>query len=67
MRRLCFFAAALSLVALPVRAQQAAPSAAPIDWNAVRDETVDKMREYFRINTTNPAIKGDSVYAWTLP
>ena len=54
MRRLCFFAAALSLVALPVRAQQAAPSAAPIDWNAVRDETVDKMREYFRINTTNP-------------
>lgn len=46
----------LALVASPLLAQQAPPprTSAPIDWNAVRDETVGKMREYFRINTTNP-------------
>jgi acetylornithine deacetylase/succinyl-diaminopimelate desuccinylase-like protein len=45
----------LALVASPVLAQQASPPApAPVDWNAVRDETVDMMRQYFRINTTNP-------------
>ena len=46
---LCFL---LSLVAAPASAQQA--SSAPIDWNAVRDETVGMMQQYFRINTTNP-------------
>ena len=34
-----------------VRAQQ---PAAAIDWNALRDETVQVLSEYLRINTTNP-------------
>ena len=45
------------VVAFPIAAQQPvtpAPSSAPIDWNAVRDETVGMMQQYFRINTTNP-------------
>jgi acetylornithine deacetylase/succinyl-diaminopimelate desuccinylase-like protein len=54
MPRLALVPAFLALAAAPAYAQQSAPSNAPIDWNAVRDETVDKMREYFRINTTNP-------------
>ena len=28
--------------------------ARPLDWNAIQDETVRLMQEYFRINTTNP-------------
>jgi acetylornithine deacetylase/succinyl-diaminopimelate desuccinylase-like protein len=45
----------LAFVASPLLAQQASPPpAAPVDWDAVRNETVGMMREYFRINTTNP-------------
>lgn len=45
----------LALVASPLLAQQpSATSPTDVDWNAVRDETVDMMRQYFRINTTNP-------------
>lgn len=45
----------LSLIAAPLLAQQPSPaSPKDVDWNAVRDETVDMMRQYFRINTTNP-------------
>lgn len=35
--------------------RRATPAAArQLDWDAVRDETVRLMSEYFRINTTNP-------------
>ncbi|HKO15195.1 MAG TPA: M20/M25/M40 family metallo-hydrolase [Gemmatimonadaceae bacterium] len=47
------------LVAASARAQArtaAAPqdAATPIDWNRLRDETVQVLAEYLRINTTNP-------------
>ena len=48
-RRLVFF---LLLVAAPAARGQR--SAAPLDWNALRDETVQVLAEYLRINTTNP-------------
>src|SRR4051812_35445219 len=55
MRRRIVLPAFLALLAAPLLAQQPSPpSSAPIDWDAVRNETVDKMRQYFRINTTNP-------------
>jgi acetylornithine deacetylase/succinyl-diaminopimelate desuccinylase-like protein len=42
---------ALSLTPLAVaRAQQPAP----IDWNRLRDETVQVLADYLKINTTNP-------------
>ena len=48
-RRLIFF---VLLFATPAaRAQRAAT---PIDWNALRDETVQVLADYLRINTTNP-------------
>ncbi|HEY7237395.1 MAG TPA: M20/M25/M40 family metallo-hydrolase [Gemmatimonadaceae bacterium] len=48
--RACFFT--LSLVpTLTLRAQQ--PTAA-VDWDRLRDETVQVLSDYLRINTTNP-------------
>ena len=45
----------LLFAASPLLAQQAPPPTGPaVNWDAVRDETVGMMREYFRINTTNP-------------
>src|SRR6476659_3617076 len=45
----------LAFAASPLLAQQAPPTTGPaVNWDAVRDETVGMMREYFRINTTNP-------------
>ncbi len=41
-------AAGIAAAARPAQAQ------APIDWNAMRDETVRMASEYFRINTTIP-------------
>ncbi|HEU4564123.1 MAG TPA: M20/M25/M40 family metallo-hydrolase [Gemmatimonadaceae bacterium] len=56
MRRIALLAAAL-LLARSLAAQDVpvppAP-AHPVDWDALRDETVRTMSEYFRINTTNP-------------
>ena len=55
MRRLLLLS--LATFASSAAAQQPvalAPSSAPIDWNAVRDETVGMMQQYFRNNTTNP-------------
>ncbi|MEJ7812523.1 MAG: M20/M25/M40 family metallo-hydrolase [Gemmatimonadaceae bacterium] len=43
--------AALPLV-LPIAAQS--PGAAPVNWDAMRDETVRVMSEYLKVNTTNP-------------
>jgi acetylornithine deacetylase/succinyl-diaminopimelate desuccinylase-like protein len=45
------------LLALPVvlRAQIPAPQPVrPIDWNAMQAEAVETLRQYLRINTTNP-------------
>jgi acetylornithine deacetylase/succinyl-diaminopimelate desuccinylase-like protein len=45
------------LLALPVvlRAQTPAPQPVrPIDWNAMQAEAVETLRQYLRINTTNP-------------
>ena len=51
--------AALPALPRPSAAQAPAVSAAPeprapVDWNALRDETVRVLAEYTRINTTNP-------------
>jgi acetylornithine deacetylase/succinyl-diaminopimelate desuccinylase-like protein len=49
-------ALALLLVApVTLRAQGAAPSPVrPVDWSAMQTEAVDVLRQYLRINTTNP-------------
>ena len=47
----------LSLAPAAASAQGAAPAPeprAPVDWNALRDETARVLAEYTRINTTNP-------------
>jgi acetylornithine deacetylase/succinyl-diaminopimelate desuccinylase-like protein len=47
----------LLLLLLPamVRAQQTAPApAVPVDWTAIQREGVMLLRDYLRINTTNP-------------
>ena len=46
-----FLVAALFAAAAPLRAQ--AP-AKPVDWNALQAESVQRLQEYLRINTTNP-------------
>ena len=47
--------APLLLSAPTLAAQAAGPEPVqPVDWNAIQDETVRLMQEYFRINTTNP-------------
>ena len=57
------FCAALGAPLVPARlaAQRPGPSSAraaqptrPVDWNALRDETVRVLAEYLRIDTTNP-------------
>jgi acetylornithine deacetylase/succinyl-diaminopimelate desuccinylase-like protein len=56
MRLLALLPSALALAASTAIAQvSAAPEPkTPVDWTALRDETVRDMQEYFRINTTNP-------------
>ena len=55
MRILALLPGALALAATTALAQNAAPEPkTPIDWTALRDETVRNMQEYLRINTTNP-------------
>ena len=55
MTRLLAVLAAGTLAAAPLSSQSpAAEPTRPVDWNAIQDETVRLMREYFRINTTNP-------------
>ena len=50
--RLAALLAFLAVSPVPLLAQQ--PPATPINWDAVRDETVGMMQQYFRINTANP-------------
>ena len=40
--------------AAKVAARPAAQPARPVDWNALRDETVRVLADYLKINTTNP-------------
>ena len=55
MRILAFIPSALALAASTVLAQNVAPEPkSPVDWTALRDETVRNMQDYLRINTTNP-------------
>ena len=56
MRFLALLPSALALAASSAQAQlPAAPEPkTPVDWTAMRDETVRNMQEYFRVNTTNP-------------
>ena len=51
MRRTLLLPIALLIAAVPAAAQPA--PARTIDWNALRDETVQILSEYIRINTTN--------------
>ena len=59
---LCIPLAAASVVPAGLSAQQrprpaaarGAQPAHPVDWNALRDETVRVLAEYLRIDTTNP-------------
>ena len=52
MRRLL---AALALaVTLPLAAGAQAPIPRPVDWTAMQAEAVETLRQYLRINTTNP-------------
>ena len=44
----------LLVLALTPCATLRAQQAAPIDWNTLRDETVQVLADYLRINTTNP-------------
>ena len=55
MRTLALLPGALMFFATTALAQNAAPEPkTPIDWTALRDETVHNLQEYVRINTTNP-------------
>ena len=45
---------AVATFALPDGALRAQQPAAPIDWPKLRDETVQVLSDYLRINTTNP-------------
>jgi acetylornithine deacetylase/succinyl-diaminopimelate desuccinylase-like protein len=47
-------ALALLLVLPAALAAQAAPPARPIDWTALQTEAVDVLRQYLRIDTSNP-------------
>lgn len=52
-RRMNIFPLALLLaIAVPAAAQPA--PARPVDWDALRDEAVQILSEYIRVNTTNP-------------
>jgi acetylornithine deacetylase/succinyl-diaminopimelate desuccinylase-like protein len=51
---LVFAVSAATIAVSPASAQQVSAANPRIDWDAVRTETVDLMRQYFRINTTNP-------------
>lgn len=46
-------ALALLLAAASLEAQTAR-SASPIDWSALQSESVQHLRNYIRVNTTNP-------------
>ncbi|MDB4886514.1 MAG: hypothetical protein JWN79_1952 [Gemmatimonadetes bacterium] len=54
LRRFAFPLALALIVALPASlvAQAAVPR--PIDWPAMQDEAVEALRQYLRINTSNP-------------
>jgi acetylornithine deacetylase/succinyl-diaminopimelate desuccinylase-like protein len=54
-RRIRTLSLLLTLLALPFSlvAQGAAP-ARPVDWTALRGEAVEVLRQYLRINTSNP-------------
>ena len=51
--RLAFCRASLVIALMPL-VPLSAQQPAPIDWNRLRDETVQVLAEYLRINTTNP-------------
>jgi acetylornithine deacetylase/succinyl-diaminopimelate desuccinylase-like protein len=53
MRRWLRTAVVLLVVPAALRAQRGAPAPA-IDWNAMQTEAVEVLRQYVRINTTNP-------------
>lgn len=54
-RRIALAALVLAVPSAPLGAQQSlTPTPRPVDWDALRNETVQVLRDYIRINTTNP-------------
>ena len=45
---------ALATFAAPAVAARAQQPTGPLDWNKLRDETVQVLADYLRVNTTNP-------------
>ncbi|MBV9773522.1 MAG: M20/M25/M40 family metallo-hydrolase, partial [Gemmatimonadetes bacterium] len=54
LRPLALALGAVLLAASGIHAQKAAAAPRPVDWDALRDETVRVLAEYIRVNTTNP-------------